>query len=81
MIVLRWQLCEANLQAGGSPAIQRRVDQGAAALPGAHRASHGVGGLPSSGLQAPGEVAGIAALRTAARAHVDAMALNMITGS
>jgi len=31
-----------------------------------------------AGLQAPGEVAGIAALRDAARAHVDAMALNMI---
>jgi len=34
-----------------------------------------------AGLRAPGEVAGIAALRDAARAHVDAMALNMITGS
>ena len=34
-----------------------------------------------AGLQAPSEVAGIAALRDAARSHVDAMALSLITGS
>ena len=81
MIVLRWQMCEAN-------------DPTAAALP--YSAAWTRAQLLHqvlteffteteagrvAGLQAPGEVAGIAALRDAARAHVDAMAMNMITGS
>lgn len=78
MIALRWQLCEAD-------------DPTTAALP--YSAAWTRAQLlhqvltefytetqagQVAGLQAPGEVAGIAALRDAARAHVDAMALQMI---
>lgn len=78
MIVLRWQLCEAD-------------DPTAAALPysAAWTRAHLLHQVLTeffteteagrvAGLQAPGEVDGIAALRDAARAHADAMALQMI---
>ena len=81
ILVLRWQLCEADLPAGEdlpySAAWTRAFFNDTATTEIYTETEAG----RVAGLQAPGEVAGIAALRDAARAHVDAMALNMIAGS
>lgn len=81
ILVLRWQLCEADLPAGRDlpySAAWTRAQLLYQVLTEFYTETE-AGRV--AGLQAPGEVAGIAALRDAARAHVDAMALNMITGS
>lgn len=80
ILVLRWQLCEADLPAGDLPysAAWTRAQLLYQVLTEFYTETE-AGRI--AGLQAPGEVAGIAALRDAARAHVDAMALNMIAGS
>jgi len=81
ILVLRWQLCEADLPAGEDlpySAAWTRAQLLYQVLTEFYTETE-AGRV--AGLQAPGEVAGIAALRDAARAHVDAMALNMIAGS
>ena len=81
ILVLRWQLCEADLPAGEDlpySAAWTRAQLLYQVLTEFYTETE-TGRI--AGLQAPGEVAGIAALRDAARAHVDAMALNMIAGS
>ena len=81
ILVLRWQLCEADLSPGEDlpySAAWTRAQLLYQVLTEFHTETE-AGRV--AGLQAPGEVAGIAALRAAARAHVDAMTLTMITGS
>ena len=82
ILVLRWQLCEADTQPPGEDlpysAAWTRAQLLYQVLTEFYTETE-AGRV--AGLQAPGEVAGIAALRDAARAHVDAMALNMIAGS
>ena len=81
ILVLRWQLCEADLPAGedlpysGAWTRAQLLYQVLTEFYTETEAGR------IAGLQAPGEVDGLAALRDAARAHVDAMALNMITGT
>jgi hypothetical protein len=81
ILVLRWQLCEADLPAGEDvpySAAWTRAQQLHQVLTEFYTETE-AGRI--AGLQAPGEVTGIAALRDAARAHVEAMAMNMIMGS
>ena len=81
MIVLRWQLCEANLPAGEDlpySAASTRAQLHYQVLTELHTVTE-AGRV--AGLRAPGEVTGIVTLCAAAREHVDAMALNMITGT
>ena len=81
ILVLRWQLCEAALPEGEDltySAAWTRAQLLYQVLTEFYTETE-AGRI--AGLQAPGEVAGIAALRDAARAHVDAMALNMIAGN
>lgn len=78
ILVLRWQHCEADLPAGeGLPysAAWNRAQLLHQVLTEFYTETE-AGRV--AGLQAPGELAGIAALRAAARAHLDAMALNVI---
>ena len=81
MIVLRWQLCEADLPAGEDLPYSAAWTRALLLYQVLTEFSTETETGRVAGLQAPGEVVGIAALRDAARAHVDAMALNMITGS
>ena len=81
MIVLRWQLCEADLPAGEDMPYSAAWTSALLLYQVLTEFSTETEAGRVAGLQAPGEVVGIAALRDAARAHVDAMALNMITGS
>lgn len=81
MIVLRWQLCEADLPAGEDMPYSAAWTRALLLYQVLTEFSTETEAGRVAGLQAPGEVVGIAALRDAARAHVDAMALNMITGS
>jgi hypothetical protein len=80
ILVLRWQMCEHDAPAGqelpysGAWTRAQLLHQVLTEFFTETEAGR------IAGLQAPGEVAGIAALRDAARAHVDAMALNMIAG-
>lgn len=81
ILVLRWQLCEADLPTGEDlpySAAWTRAQLLYQVLTEFYTQTE-AGRV--AGLQAPGEVAGIAALRDAARAHVDAMTLNMLAGS
>lgn len=81
ILVLRWQMCEADLRAGEDlpySAAWTRAQLLYQVLTEFYTETE-AGRI--AGLQAPGEVDGLAALRDAARAHVDAMALNMITGT
>ena len=81
MIVLRWQLCEADLPAGEDLPYSAAWTRALLLYQVLTEFSTETEAGRVAGLQAPGEVVGIAALRDAARSHVDAMALNMITGS
>ena len=81
MLVLRWQLCELDKPSGEElpySAAWTRAQLLYQVLTEFYTETE-AGRV--AGLQAPGEVAGIAALRDAARAHVDAMVSNMIEGS
>ena len=81
MIMRRWQLCEADLPAGEDLPYSAAWTRALLLYQVLTEFSTKTEAGRVAGLQAPGEVVGIAALRDAARAHVDAMALNMITGS
>lgn len=80
MLMLRWQLCEGDAGAAELPynAAWTRALLLYEVLSGFHDETD-AGDV--AGLVAPGEVAGLAALRDAARGHVDAMARQMIAGS
>lgn len=77
MIVLRWQMCEAEDAASALPysAAWTRAQLLHQVLTEFFTETE-AGRV--AGLQAPGEVAGIAQLLEHARAHVDAMAVQMI---
>ena len=80
MLVLRWQMCEQYAPPGEDlpySAAWTRAQLLYQVLTEFYTETE-AGRV--AGLRAPGEVVGIAALRDAARAHVDAMALNMIAG-
>lgn len=81
MIMRRWQLCEADLPAGEDLPYSAAWTRVLLPYQMLTEFSTETETGQVAGLQAPGEVVGIAALRDAARSHVDAMALNMITGS
>jgi len=81
ILVLRWQMCEHDAAPGeGLPysAAWARAQLLYQVLTEFHTETES-GRV--AGLQAPGEVAGIADICAAAREHVDAMALNMIAGT
>jgi hypothetical protein len=78
ILVLRWQPCEADDQATAAlpySAAWARAQLLHQVLTEFFTETEAVG---VAGPKAPGEGAGIAALRAAARAHTDAMALQMI---
>ena len=81
ILVLRWQMCEHDAPAGEELPFSAAWTR-AQLL---HQVVTEFYNEPVAGrvagLQAPGEVAGMAELRDAARAHVDAMAVNMFTGN
>ncbi len=79
MLVLRWQLCESEAPGEDLPYIAAWTRALLLYQVLTEFYTETEAGRVA-GLQAPGEVVGISALRDAARAHVDAMALNMITG-
>lgn len=81
VLVLRWQMCEHDALAGEDlpfSAAWTRAQLLHQVVTEFYNATE-VGRV--AGLQGPGEVAGIAALRDAARAHVDAKVRNMLTQS
>ena len=81
ILVLRWQLCEADLPAGGDlpySAAWARAQLLYQVLTEFYTETE-AGRIV--GLQAPGEVAGLAARRAAAREHFAAISLNMIAES
>ncbi len=78
ILVLRWQMCEQDAPAGEElpfSAAWTRAQLLHQVVTEFYKETE-AGRV--AGLQGPGEVAGIAALRDATRAHVDAMALNML---
>ena len=81
MLVLRWQMCEQYAPAGEDLPYSAAWTRAQLLHQVVTEFYNETEAGRVAGLRAPGEVAGIAALRDAARAHVDAMALNMITGS
>jgi len=81
MIVLRWQLCEADLPAGEDLPYSAAWTRALLLYQLLTEFSTETEAGRVAGLRAPGEVTGIATLCAAAREHVDAMALNMITGT
>ena len=81
VFVLRWQRCEHDALAGEDlpySAAWTRAQLLHQVVTEFHNETE-AGRV--AGLQAPREVAGIAALRDATRAHVNAMARNMIVGT
>jgi hypothetical protein len=78
ILVLRWQMCEHDAPAGEElpySAAWTRAQLLHQVLTEFYTETE-AGRI--AGLQAPGEITGIAALRDAARAHANAMALNML---
>lgn len=78
MIVLRWQLCEAEDPAGAAIPYSAAWTRAALLYQLLTEFHTETEAGRVAGLQAPGEVDSLAQLLEHARAHADAMALNMI---
>ena len=79
ILVLRWQMCEHDAPAGEELPFSAAWTRAQLLHQVVTEFYNETVAGRVAGLQAPGEVAGMAELRDAARAHVDAMAVNMFT--